>query len=233
MTATESIDEIVRRLCTKEAPLAERLAEFSAVVRERETPYADAYDELARRLRSANAFAGAPNVGDVMPPFALPDGQSRVHLLEEMLVRGPAVISFNRGHWCPYCMVELNALKQGLARIAAAGAEVVSIMPDMPEYVAKVAADVDYAFLVLSDANNGYALSLDLVMWLGERIKKLELAMEFTLETSQRNGAWFVPIPATFVVAPGGVIVGRFIDPDFRNRMEIDDIVTALRRASI
>ena len=233
MTESENIDDIVRRLCTKEAPLGERLAEFSAVVREREPPFADAYDDLAKRLASANAFSGAPDAGDFMPPFALPDSRLKIHRLDEMLRNGPVVMSFNRGHWCPYCMVELNALKQGLKRIAAAGAQVVSIMPDMQEYIAKVASGIDDAFLILSDENNGYALSLDLVMWLGERIKALENAIEFRLETSQHNGAWFVPIPATFVVATNGEVIARFIDPDFRKRMEIDDIIAALRRASI
>lgn len=233
MTNAETMDDIVKRLCVMEAPLSQRLAEYSAALRTRQASSAAAYDDLARRLAAAKAFSGAPDVGDIMPAFALPDSKGQVHKLGEILAKGPLVISFNRGHWCPYCTVELNALKQGLSRIAATGAQVVSIMPDMPEYIAKVADDIGGAFPVLSDANNGYALSLDLVMWLGEEIRSLDHASDFSLQISQHNNAYFVPIPATFVVASNGKVGARFLDPDFRNRMEIDDIIAALQKALI
>ncbi len=231
MTDTESLDDIVRRLCSIEAPLNERLRQFSSALQSIEPHYANAYDALAERLKAARAGGGAPDVGDVLAPFALPDSNMTIHRLDDMLARGPVVVSFNRGHWCPYCKVELSALKQGLKRIGEAGAQVVSIMPDAPDYVAKVADEVGNAFLVLSDQDNGYALSLDLVIWLGERIERLFRADKFSLEEVQHNGAGFVPIPATFVVGADGRIVARFIDPDFRKRMEIDDIIAALKRA--
>ena len=53
------------------------------------------------------------------------------------------------------------------------------------------------------------------------------------LEEYQHNGAYFLPIPATFVVAADRRVVARFVDPDFRKRMEIDDIIAALKRAWI
>lgn len=231
MVEIENLDDIVRRLCTVEAPLNERLRQFSAALKSREPHYATAYDALAERLTAARAGGSAPDVGDVLPPFALPDANSGIHRLDDMLARGPVVVSFNRGHWCPYCKVELSALKQGLKRIGEAGAQVVSIMPDAPDYVAKVADEVGNAFLVLSDKDNGYALSLDLVIWLGAHIEDLFRADKFSLQEVQHNGAGFVPIPATFVVGADGRIVARFIDPDFRKRMEIDDIIEALKRA--
>ena len=120
-----------------------------------------------------------------------------------------------------------------MTHIAESGAQVVSIMPDLPEFVAKAARDAGNAFPVLSDENNGYALSLDLVIWLGERIRELDYSVGVRLEESQKNGAWFVPIPATFVIGADGRVIARFLDPDFRKRMEIDDILDALKRAWI
>jgi peroxiredoxin len=227
----ESMDEIVKRLCSMEVPLNERLAKFADYEREHDPQYAAAYDELTRRLALAKAGGAAPDAGDIMPVFALPNAKGKIYRLDEMLTKGPVVMSFNRGHWCPYCLVELNALKQGLTRIAGTGAHVVSIMPDAPEYITKISAEIDDAFAVLSDHNNGYALALDLVIWLGERVKTLFMQDNLSLEEIQHNSAWFVPIPATFVVGMDGRIVARFIDPDFRRRMEVDDIIDALKRA--
>jgi len=210
-----------------EAPLGERLEAFSAAVREHALPFADAYDELVARIRSGEAGAAAPKPGEPILDFALPDGTGHVHRLDEMLAKGPVVLSFNRGHWCEYCQIELQALKQALSEIAAHGAQVVSIMPEGGDYIAKVAAD--NSFLVLEDENNGYALALNLVIWLGERVRKLCLLHELRVDQYQGNDGWFVPIPATFVIGTDGIIAARFVDPDFRRRMEIDDILAALK----
>jgi peroxiredoxin len=47
----------------------------------------------------------------------------------------------------------------------------------------------------------------------------------------QGNEAWFLPIPATFVLAADGTITARFLDPDYRKRMTVEDLFTALRLA--
>lgn len=232
MSDSDTLDGLFKRLCTMEAPLNERLRLFSEALKDAEPHYASAYDHLIQRLKTARSGSSAPGVGDVMPGFSLPDGGGKMHDLDEYLVRGPVVISFNRGHWCPFCLVELSALKQGLNQLAAAGASVVSIMPDVPEYVARVAADMDKAFDVLSDRNNGYALSLDLVIWIGDEVNNLFRSDQIDLDVFQQNDAAFLPIPATFVVGRDRVIAGCFVDPDFRKRMDIEEMLVALRRAS-
>lgn len=231
MSNLENLDDVVKRLCSLEAPLNERLKLFSEALHQTDPRYKATYEILIERLASAKSGCGAPDTGDVMPPFALPDGDLRVHRLEDYLNKGPLVLSFNRGHWCPYCVVELNALKQALKRISLYGASVVAIMPEMPEYVATVANDVSRAYDILSDRDNGYALALDLVIWLGDDIRELLLSDGIDLETYQQNSAAFLPIPATFVVGRDGRIIARFVDPDHRKRMEMDQIIDCLKHA--
>ncbi|MGE0054711.1 MAG: peroxiredoxin-like family protein [Hyphomicrobium sp.] len=228
MNNPESLEDVVRRLCSVEAPLSERLKLFSEALNHADPRYTIAYDQLIGRLQLAKIGRGAPEIGDLLPPFALPDGYHRLHRLQDYLARGPLVLSFNRGHWCPYCLVELSALKQSLTRISKSGASVVSIMPETPEYVAKVAAEVGHSYDILSDRNNGYALSLDLVMWVGDAIKELLISDGIDLDVYQQNEAAFLPLPATFIVSKDGRIIGRFVDPDYRRRMEIDRIIDCL-----
>lgn len=230
MSDDDTLDGLFKRLCAMEAPLNERLRIFSDALKDAEPRYAYAYDTLVNRLKTARSGSSAPGVGDVMPSFVLPDGDGRMHDLDEYLAKGPVVVSFNRGHWCPYCQVELNALKQGLNQLASAGACVVSIMPEVPEYVARVAADMGKAFDVLSDRNNGYALSLDLVIWIGDELNDLLRSDRIALNVFQQNDAAFLPIPATFVVAQDRRISGCFVDPDFRKRMDIEEMLLALRK---
>jgi peroxiredoxin len=231
MPQPDPLDDAFKRICTLDAPLNERLALYSAALREHAPSYAAAYDELVKRLQTNRIGWNAPGAGDELPAFSLPDADCRMHDLPKILSRGPAVVSFNRGHWCPYCLMELDALKCALAEINAAGGQVVSIMPETRAFTAQVAKEIDHAFPILSDENNGYALSIDLVMWVGDRVRRLFVADGLQLDDSQSNASWFVPIPATFVVGTDGIILARLVDPDFRRRMDIDEIVAALRLA--
>jgi hypothetical protein len=64
-------------------------------------PYANAVEGLINRLIESGAGSGAPNVGDAMPPFMLPDENGRLVSLKQLTERGPIAVTFHRGHWCP------------------------------------------------------------------------------------------------------------------------------------
>jgi hypothetical protein len=104
-------------------------------------------------------------------------------------------------------------------------------MPDRQQFVGRLRSETWGMLPILTDIDNGYALSLGLVIWLGERIKELMRGRGYHLETYHGNDGWFVPLPATFVVGKDGRVITRFVDPDFRKRMELDDILAALGRA--
>ncbi|MCI0601220.1 MAG: AhpC/TSA family protein [Beijerinckiaceae bacterium] len=228
-----TLEAVFHDLCSAEWPLRERLEAFSQAVREFGLPHAEAYDDLIARLRACHAGAAAPGPGEIMPGFVLPDSAGHLVSLSSLLQDGPVVISFNRGHWCEYCAIELSALRQALSEIVSHGAKVVSIMPETQEFLAKINTNKSSSFTLLSDVDNSYALIVGLVIWLGDKVRQIYLEHGLHLERYQGSGAWFVPIPATFVVGTGGRIVSRFVDPDFRTRMDVDDILAALRIAKL
>jgi peroxiredoxin len=84
-------------------------------------------------------------------------------------------------------------------------------------------------FRVLTDMDLGYALNLGLIFWVGQKIMEMYRGFGIDLAHFQGNGRWFLPIPATLVVGSDGRITARFVDPDFRHRMRIEDIVKAVR----
>lgn len=226
-----SLQEAFQQICAMEAPLSVRMEAFSVAVRKFGLPFAEAYESLVERLKSGQAGSKAPGIGDDMVPFVLPDTKGRLVYLDELLQSGPVVISLNRGHWCEYCGIELTALHQALEEISSHGAKVVSIMPERETYTSKASARIDDAFSILSDIDNSYSLALGLTVWLGEEVRKLYLSHGLLLEQYQGTSSWFVPIPATFIVGRDGRIIDRFVDPDFRKRMEIEDVLAALKRA--
>ena len=169
-------------------------------------------------------------VGEAMPSFLLPDVDGHLTTLDEVLADGPAVISFNRGHWCSFCRIELTTLAAAQPRIAELGSRIVSIMPDREAFIRRLPARILERVRILLDMDNSYAMSLGLAIWVGEALTALMRERRLCLDEFQGNATWMLPLPATFVVARDGIVHARFVDPDFRSRMEIDDIVAALRR---
>src|SRR4030095_16451485 len=95
--------EAVQRAIALDAPLNERMAVIANAVRSLSTTFAEAVDRMVLRLQEQGAGTTAPAPGDIMPAFLLPDENGRLVGLSELLEKGPAVIFFQRGHWCPYC----------------------------------------------------------------------------------------------------------------------------------
>jgi peroxiredoxin len=137
---------------------------------------------------------------------------------------------FYRGHWCPYCRLNVRAVIQAQDRIKALGAQTVAIMPETQPFAEKFKSEANAPFPVLTDLDNGYALSLNLAIWLGSEIQQLLSYQD--MSSFHGNDGWVLPIPATFVVGRDGLVKARFVDPDFRKRMEIDDLIDALESAS-
>jgi peroxiredoxin len=210
--------------------LNEQLRAYADAGREIFPAYGEAVDRLVERLNQNGGGESAPRPGEVMPPFMLPDDQGRLITLRSLLARGPLAVMFFRGHWCPYCRLNVRAVILAQDRIRAMGAQIVAIMPETQEYTGRFKADSSAPFPVLTDLDNGYALSLNLAIWLGSEIQQL-LSYQDMAKFHGNNG-WMLPIPAVFVVGRDGVIKARFVDPDFRRRMEIDDLLEALEQAS-
>ncbi len=224
-----SLTQAFADICAMDGPLSQKLGAYAAKLRELNFPFAEAYDTLVSRLIDGAIGSGAPKVGEPMPSFLLPARDGTVISLEGLLREGPVVVSFNRGHWCPFCKIELRSFVTYHEEIIRHGGRVVSILPDRQAFLGPLDLDTERKLLILSDIDNGYALSVGLVLWLGDRLKDLMQGRGLHLETIQGNDGWFVPLPATFVVAPDGTVAARHVDPDFRLRMEIDEIVAALR----
>src|SRR5215470_3217488 len=212
-----------------DAPINNRLAIYSAMMRAVGSPFEGPVERLVERLRNAGAGLNAPRVGDPMPGFLLPDDAAHLVSLEELLANGPVAIAFHRGHWCPYCRINAHGLARINDKIAAAGGQIVAITPERQQFTAHHKRDAAAPFRMLTDFGNGYAISLNLAIWVGEEMKQYMIERGRNLEAYQGIGSWFLPIPATFVVGTDGLIKARFIDPDYRKRMDYDELLAALK----
>src|SRR5262249_4570602 len=160
----EALEEAFLQCRDMEASLGERLDSLAQAVRTLSPPFGDAVDRLVTRLQQNGAGQNAPQVGEPMPPFHLPDEAGRVISLDGLLSKGPVAVTFHRGHWCPYCRLNSRALAQAQAEIERNGGQVVAIMPDRQQFAESFKTESQARFPILTDLDNGYALQLNLVI---------------------------------------------------------------------
>jgi peroxiredoxin len=229
---SDIMDDTFTRARNLDASLADRLMTFANELRRLVPHFADAVDALVNRLVQSEAGAAAPKVGEPMPAFLLPDDQGRLVHLRDLLNEGPVAIAFHRGHWCPYCRINIDALARAEGAVAAEGRHVAAVVPDRQKFALWLKSDAKASFPVLTDIDNGYAMSLGLAIYVGDEMKHMMASSGWDPSVSQGTENWMLPIPATFIVGTDGIVHARFVDPDYRMRMAVEDMLAALRSAT-
>jgi peroxiredoxin len=208
--------------------LTEQLAEMLA-------NFPDNDEGRALRLRSIEEVKNsgqAPGlvVGEQVPDFTLPDAYGQSVSSKDLLARGPLVISFYRGEWCPYCNVELRALELASAEIAALGASIVAISGQRPDNALSLTDKHSLSFPVLSDVDQVVIRAFKLRYDVPAELRAMFEARGSDMSQRNADGSWTLPISATYVVDRTGMIVAAHAEAEWRIRLDPDDIIEALAK---
>jgi peroxiredoxin len=203
------------------ASLADQIQQFHEAMRGRvpEEIATTLSRELATLAESGIA-QGSLRAGSSAPDFALPDQNGDTVQLSKLLRGGPAVVTFYRGGWCPYCNLQLRAYQAVLPDIAARGATLVAISPQTPDFTLSTVQEKGLAYPVLSDVGNYVARRYGLVFVLSEALQGLQ--KKFGNEIPRFNGdeSWELPMPGTFIISSDGIVRLASVDSDYRRRLE-------------
>lgn len=182
------------------------------------------YQRSAAALEASGIADRALRDGDTAPDFELPDPFGNPVRLSELLTRGPVVISFYRGQWCPFCNLELRGLQRALDEFEAAGVTLVAITPNKPDVTSATIEEMGLEFPVLSDHDNLVAKDFHLVYEMTQ--ENIEQYREIGRDIGELNGTgkWELPIPATYVVGSDRRIEYAFVDLNHRRRAEPSEV---------
>ena len=97
-------------------------------------------DELIHDWQRQQLARRSLAVGDTVPNFTLQNHHYRSVTLYDRLDDGPVILSFFRGGWCPYCNLELRALRHARPRAEHRGAQLLAITPESPSEQTSTAA---------------------------------------------------------------------------------------------
>lgn len=207
--------------------LENRKAEFSAKAPEEvKTAYAAGIQAVA----DSGVLASAKHEGEKAPDFTLTNAKGESVALHDLLKKGPVVLTWYRGGWCPYCNLTLRALQKALPDFESAGAQLVALTPELPDKTLTTAEKNDLQFQVLTDLNHHIAQEYGVVFKLTPEVRDL---YKRNFDLLEYNGAEagddLLPLAATYIIGQDGIIRYAFLDADYRVRAEPAELVTFVK----
>ena len=185
--------------------------------------YADGIADVVRQ----NLIATAKKNDDIAPDFILTNAIGKEVQLNDYLNKGPVVLTWYRGGWCPYCNMTLHYLQEQLPTIQLKGASLLALTPELPDKSMSTAEKHQLEFEVLSDVGNKVAKEYGIVFKLTDAVAD-SYQKGFDLHGYNGDDSDELPLAATYVINQDGKIVYTFLDAEYRNRAEATEIFKAL-----
>lgn len=110
-----------------------------------------------------------------------------------------------------------------------AGGTVLAISPQRIAQARETVKDLGLSFDVLSDPANRVARQYDLAFRVDEATQAKLRSFGIDLSKENADAEPELPVPATFVVDTTGVIRLAFADPDYKNRLDPEEVVGTVR----
>ena len=188
------------------------------------------YAEGIASVKEAKIVEGAKQVGDIAPDFTLKNAIGKEVTLSDELKKGPVVLTWYRGGWCPYCNIAMAAMQESLPEIKKAGASLIALTPELPDKTLTTIEKNKLEFEVLTDLNHQVAKEYDLLFKLTPDVEKL-YGEKFDLADYNGTdaGTDTLPLVATYIIGQDGKIAWAFLHYDYHKRAEPADIVTFLK----
>jgi len=201
----------------------------------KDAPKISEQDMAVMNKAAADLAAQMPNpgikVGAKAPDFSLMNPNGKTVKLSSMLKKGPVILTFYRGAWCPYCNLQLHQLKEALPQFKKHGASLVAITPQTPDKSLGQFKQDGFPFEVLSDMDYKVIKSYNLLWEVSPELDAV-YKRAFGLDVAAYNGPGRLglPIPGTFVIDRTGIVRAAFADTNYKKRMEPADILAALQK---
>ncbi|WP_448606876.1 peroxiredoxin-like family protein [Paenimyroides ceti] len=204
--------KILEESITKQLPLETQQAFATSIL------------DLKKRMIEHNSI----KTGDKMPDFILKDSNGNEVNSKDVLKNGKMLLTFFRGSWCPYCNLELQYLQKHLQLLHEKKVTVVAVSPQKAEHSQSLAAQHNLSFTVVNDVNNKLAKQLGIRFSLQDFVESHYKELGIDLHHFNGNDENTLPVPAVYVVNSDGIISYSFIDADYTNRFDIQQLLKTL-----
>lgn len=168
--------------------------------------------------------------GDKAPNFTLANPLGELVNLYDELAKGPVVLTFYRGSWCPFCNIQLRAYQQLLPDIEKLGGRLIAVTLQSPDNSLSHKEKEELTFQVLSDLNGRVSESCRILYELPDYLQDLYTKAGMDLAKFNETDRWILPITATFIIDKEGIVRHAHVNPDLMKRMEPQEIIDQLKK---
>jgi peroxiredoxin len=189
------------------------------------------YSKFGMETNGSNIPHGL-KAGDKAPDFIGYDQEGKQVELKKILGKGPVILFFYRGKWCPICSRYLNNYQDSLKVLTDQGFQVVAITPESIENVEQTVKLHNLTFTVIYDCQEKIMKDYD-CMFTVTKAYQDKIKSAFSIDIAENNGrdAARLPVPATFIINRDGYIVAVQFDPDYKNRASVKWMLANLGKA--
>ena len=188
----------------------------------------EAFGKSVEDLKTKNIEENSIKVGAIFPSFSLPNAKNQEISSSEILKSGKMIVAFYRGDWCPYCNLELAALQKALPEIKKKNVTLVAISPQSPDNSLTTVEKHNLEFEVVTDDNNVLASKIDISFKLQDFIVPVYESIGIDVPKHNGNNENTLPVPAVYVIDQNGVVLSKFIDTNYVNRVDIEQLISQL-----
>ena len=186
-----------------------------------------AAEKLAKKLPKPGL-----KVGQKAPLFTLKNMFGRPISLADKLKKGPVILVFYRGAWCPFCNLHLRTLHKHKETFADYDAQLLFVTPQQPIKSLMHMKEKGFNFEVLSDSESKVMKQYNLYFKMDPKLTKVYKDNGLDVESFNGEGRTELPVPGTFVIDQQGVIQAMQADTDYTQRMEPAAIIKTLEELS-
>lgn len=180
---------------------------------------------MTAELWNSGALNGAVKAGDTAPSFRLADAHGKNHSLWTLLGRGPVILSFVPGQWCPATAVELATLEQSRGAVEAAGAHIMAISMQDTVHALESAEEAGIGFPLLTDHGGAVALRFGLRWTLPDTLQETFKQLELDVPAANSDSSWTIALNTRLVVSRTGVVFYTEVTPDLTNRHDMSELM--------
>jgi len=174
------------------------------------------------------AYPQGLKVGDKAPEFNAEDQDGKAVSLKKALEKGPVIVLFYRGQWCPFCNKQLSHYNDSLALLTQKGATIFAVTPETAENVKKTVTKTKAAFSIIEDKGLTIMNSYNVSFAVDEKTVEKYKGYGIDFDKANGNNGANLPVPATYIIGQDGLVKYVFFNTDYRKRASVKELLDNL-----
>ena len=189
---------------------------------------------LTQKIKAQTVPDDASKVHPILINSTIPDVRVKKINSDEVALRSivaekPSILIFYRGGWCPYCSAHMAELQKIESQIVELGYQILAISVDKPEVLKETLSKGELSYTLLSDSPADVLKAFGIAYRVDDKTVARYKSVGIDFEKNTGYDHHILPAPAVFIVDQKGVVKFQYVNPDYKERIDGDILLTAAK----